>query len=867
MKKNLGIIIALIAVLTVVTPILTSCQETTLKSIEVVNPITQYKVGDTINYDNLTLKVVYSDGSEQEKTVGELNAEVSPADLSKAGKTSYTITYRGVSCKVDIVVTEKTSEVEKNTIIAIEWPDFYENYIDKSSVGDGDEEEGDFRLAGQAYEVGNVNKFVYRPQGMILSEDIAKSEVETYAEVSVKNTPDEEYRILSEAEAMQYVAIDKNTYKFNELAGGKYFRLKIFVDEKVHDLSSLEEPDKYHIVEFKVVDGGYNVYDQIGLSVMSDLEKEVYSEIWKCDVLFPGETYQVDGSEKTVGENEVKLLPNEDSLILPADDKYLCEYVDNITTVILHESFELDPDLMPSRFFWTEFDKDNWTLTGDFYTEAYESLNGFPEAQKAIVGSLRDGYNATGDLDGPDRARSYMRLIDTRYVDANNHRVPGGYAIELNIGLNMQKGIYSTKKVNVSGNYNSITTPSRGERSAKKNRVLESYADYEPAMTTDPVSHWALFQMLQSRVQGSKMQKFEIRNIALQGNNSYFNDSSENYFHQAGLMLCNNYAREISFRNVNANSFYTFVSGDNYGDYTYKTSNGENIFDESGKRKDNATLTIENSKFYDAYSNMVFLWRSHAVIDNSELKRSGGPLFIMSDADHAAKADSRSDEGGPTISVDKVSKLEAFATGNESWYKIFQAQDIFLQLGGIMTPPLQSVNKTFYKKNDQGKDAINIIAVMLCSPDMILTGRGSSDSKNEFLDVRGKFTQTDENGEILNEFSMHNDKLVDFRSTIVGIGMNAQSFVPVVQSGNQFAYVAPPEMTTGSDGTNYSLSDLEIKLLEKKYFKKYDEETLANWQQGASDKLCMYLSAGPIVKKDWLPYIGIITDLFDITEQ
>ena len=59
MKKRFSVIIALIMVLAIAVPVLASCvNEKDVKSIEVVEPTTTFKVGETIDYDNLKSKLL-----------------------------------------------------------------------------------------------------------------------------------------------------------------------------------------------------------------------------------------------------------------------------------------------------------------------------------------------------------------------------------------------------------------------------------------------------------------------------------------------------------------------------------------------------------------------------------------------------------------------------------------------------------------------------------------------------------------------------------------------------------------------------------------------------------------------------------------
>ena len=85
--------------------LLVGCTENlgTATKIEIVNPVTEYVVGSEINYDELSAKITYDSGKTKEGTVKKLSLTVKEkADLSKVGKTSYTVTYGALSQKVEI---------------------------------------------------------------------------------------------------------------------------------------------------------------------------------------------------------------------------------------------------------------------------------------------------------------------------------------------------------------------------------------------------------------------------------------------------------------------------------------------------------------------------------------------------------------------------------------------------------------------------------------------------------------------------------------------------------------------------------------------------------------------------------------------
>ncbi|MCH5152661.1 MAG: bacterial Ig-like domain-containing protein [Clostridiales bacterium] len=841
MKKKLTVLIALIMVLTIVLPVLAACDlggTKTVKEISVVNPKTEYYVGDTIDYDSLVIKVTYSDGTTEQKTVAQLKATVSEADLSQSGTTSYTITYEGKSDQVHITVKVKGNDkpVEVFIVSELTEPAFYTNYVRKSSKQE--ESMADFRVSGETYEVGNVNKFIFRPSisGLDLAaeKDVTIENAKTVATVSMKESKTGTYQVLSGADLDEYVAIDDNTYKFTEQAADKYFKIVITPDEEEYDLDSVEDDSDVTItIEVKVVGGGYNVYDQLGLSVMADLEKGAWSEIWKCDVEFDESAAKFNLKEK----QGVTPLKRE------ADEEPLYKYVGKVDYVILHDSIQLDPDLMPSLFFWSS---DENTLSGNKYTEAIENLNQHKVAQDGLVGTLRDGFGGGSEGDYEDM----MRVIDCD-KDSKGHNIK--FAPELNFNLNMAKAIFSTSRVSVSGNYNSITSPAKGARS-KDGRLLEVFLDWDKdTAQSDPYSHWAVFQLLQSRKEGAPKTEFTIKNIAMDGNNPQVTNTEET-FHSAGLQLSSNYTTSISCYNVVATRFFTNLLGDNFGDFTFDSNDQFAAQGEQSK----AYVNLDHVKFSNSYSNMMYLWRSNATVTNSTLVGSGGPLFILCDGIHEGVTTTTSDEGGPTLTVDDKSELQAYANGNEAWYK---AQSPYV--AGLFTylkkmePLLNNMGKTmlFTDANNpnRGNELFNVIALMICSPGALFDGDGAT-SVEHMIDVRGSFTQTSDPA---NEFRMHNQVL---RTVSYAQGYNATKYPPILQIGDLYALFVPAG-TFGPSQPNDILAKLDPSATATGGMSPLTAEDYQAFGALTNDKMCIYMSAGAIVSQQYAPYFGMVIDV------
>lgn len=773
MKKVVTLLLCITAVCALSFSALIGCGKTSpATAIEVVDPVTEYYVNDKINYDTLQVKITYADGTSYQNTAKYLKLTLAEtADLTKEGKTHYTLTFGLLTATVEITVKEMPKFVT-----AYGMPSFYTNYLNASkerAVTDT-EERGDFRKTGEVYEVGNVNKFIFRPSVTVLDETdtaVTIANAQTTVKVYEKATEDGTYVLIPDTDLEGIVEVDDNTYQFSNEAAGKYYKLEITLDSEAYDVTTLKEDNRTITVEFKVIGGGYNAYDQMGLSVMNDLNSNAWTEIWKCEI-----------------DSDFNLISNENSLQLEADDKPLCEYVGNVDWVILHKSITLNADELPASFFWTTTDKE--------YTTAYNALQGVEGAQELLEGSLKDG------------------IANDKWYRVLNYDAVKNEAPQLNITVNMQKGLFSSYRVSVSGNYNSVVVP---ETASEGGRSFYSVLDHELSGDNrmNPMPHWNLFQMTQSHNEGMQY-SFTIKNIAASGN---LGQKDTTKFVPAGLNMINCYGQEVNIQNVLGDKFYTNVSCDSYG--------------ETG-------FTAENTKFYDAYSNMFYMWRTNVKVNNCEFMGSGGPLFILCDGENE-----KNEAGGPVITVDTKSVLQAYATGNESWYVLNNANTLISMLTGTLeTSVLNNVGKTVLVEKD-GNQYANIIAAMICEPSKLMAGLN-----NGKLIVRGTYRTVDENGNVVEEFTVQND----YVQMLSGFGQgDATGFAPVFQTGNNkfFANLLEGALYTFNGTTPQQFGTMDGY----------------NWMTDTHDKLAVYMSAGPVAGSKNAPYFGVIVGASQYTAQ
>lgn len=704
-----------------------------------------YIVGDTVNNgghvtvkfsDNTTVQIDFAD------------CTVSPVIVTnKEGVAHYTVSYQGKTTDLNITTMLFDAEIQSFML-----PDYIEEYERKSTTTE--ENDGDFRKLRQMYEVGNLNGFVLNPQVTYMTQD-GQSHNTTIA-FNVKVETSENGTTWSEwTEGGFITAVRANTYFFDkDNSADKYVRLTMSIPDYYRVASGVT---KTRTFTFKIIDNGYNVYDQMGLAVMTDrIRPEFWADILNCDVSSSGQYVEKADADK----KPVKLEAT--------DDKYLYQYIGNVDWMVLHGSIEITPDLLPRAFFWNGDEKDSGG--GNIYQGIYDAVgqNQMSDEvaklrQELLLGSLRDLTDATHDY-----------LITNNVEDSNNN-----------------KAIYSTSRANVSGNYATVSIKLEGDQTytgpdnKTYNRRLVGVAHRhvaEAERSQEIGTQWHLFSICEPAIEkddgGNKYlgwpeahTTFTFKNLGLTGTRGNTVDDYAAVY--GGLSMVHFFAKEVIFDNVVATKFHVNLSQDNY------SSGVENL------------ITISDTKIYDTFNCMAFTWRGKINITNSMLKDCGGPLFIMDDGDGGSGDSTKI----PSITVDSASELEAYAQGNEPWYT--QLNKAASQLFTI----LQTVNEQFFKtyahksfyttKTGDGYngDYINVMAIII--PE---TGSAfGKDNPNEYGNgnieqrhaVRGEFTKVDAQGNVVYSYNMMDPVFTAVKASNDGGNYGGFMF----HGGNNYAYL------------------------------------------------------------------------------
>ncbi len=651
--------------------------------------VVDYK--SAIDYSDIYFNAIYNDANANEKVY--LDAEdveiIDEVDTNELGKHTLTVSYQGKVASIQVEVIK--ADAIKLTKFSI--PQSYIDFKDASAVKDESLiTDTEFAIKGKPYIVGNVNRFKFAPTTEYFDMDLLDS-------VEVEN-PVTTYVLQLKGENGEYATVDgqiyiesivNNMYKFSADAEGKEFKLIVSPDKEIYDLSRWNNVAPTATIEFKV-EKAYNVYDVYGLSVMDNLNVKNWAKIKDRTLVY--------------------------------DDKKLSEYTD-VTLVVLHNDISVDADKLPSNYFWSE-NTPYYDMALANAKEADKASGNILTFAKKLKGSLRDGYG-TDDL--YNHNGDYYNSTNSNIYDEDGDGIKEDYNEYSWRNVNMQKGIFNTSQCSISGNYMTVTTKDSATRSLTTVMCYE-YKSGDKLKMFNPISHWSMFKFYKT---GTEELNINVENVFLQGNMPKVNDSGL----PAGLMGINTLVDELTVDNVVTSQFYTHIICDEMEGVQSK-------------------LNFKNSRMKDAYSNMIYLWRAKVEVENCIMKNAGGPLFILCDGERPASDPDGYEEA--VLNIDTKSVLESYAAGSEAWYTIFDATALFTQLKNMnalcmnmknffkaANPLLEGYgcNKS-YVHNVNGAEQLNLIAVVIPSPGVIMTPR----SDDDLLHVKGKVIRGEEEFDI-----------------------------------------------------------------------------------------------------------------------
>ncbi len=611
----------------------------------------------------------YSDGTKDETLKGNSAGVTTNVDListSVAGEKNLTFTYDNVSVTVPITVLE---QVQKQNLNRYALPAFYSNVAATTddAAGTNSQNRDIFMKGFETYKVGDDNAFEFQPDAttLVSTTQAVPVTVRTTFTLKMKGASGNFESVENVENYVTTNPLLPNYYDFTEEAVGKVFKLTITPDTNYYTLAGGGDSEIEATIE--VVDG-YNVYNQIGLSVFDNLNPKHWQE--------------VKTAAGTLRWDDKPLVDY--NIIKTGDPKNA-----PVKNIVLHSNITIDPDQLPDSYFWQETDAQYQTVSNILTT------NNLPDKVKNnLKGSLKDGFNEG----------QYYKFDDTS---------SGALEEEAKTSVNMQKGVYVSTGTGIMGNFHEITYKTSGA----KHSLYTVYDGKTSTGSAFPLSHWSLFKYGKATTAGVEIVNGghpTVSDLRILGQSPRVAATDGEPAH---LMAFNTCTKDVTLKNAIVSRLFVVVLGDQVsstsgGDPATSTSSGVNVSD---------------SKFYDIYSNMFYLWRATIDVKNSIMEDAGGPLFILCDGNRKA-----GDNGtAGSIIVDEDSRLKSDAAGNESWYTLNNATAIFTKLKGEVLNYIHNGTKREpMHKGEGGVELYNVIAIVVPEPSSLQTA--GNDEKDTY---------------------------------------------------------------------------------------------------------------------------------------
>lgn len=341
------------------------------------------------------------------------------------------------------------------------------------------------------------------------------------------------------------------------------------------------------------------------------------------------------------------------------DEQKLAEYV-GVKQVILHDEITVKKTDLPEKYFWTE--KDEAVNGGISYADALSRL---PEnMQHLLVGSLKE--TSWGEA-WEDASGSQRGLYASNGIGLNGNYMQVSY----------EDGLVVDDKGNVTAPNGGIYIAWDFNDSAKKSGYAEPHYSFVAYKNVD-----------ETGANGNRI----VQNVLFVGKTG----KTDNTNLPAAIMMFHSSMTEskATLDNIVANSWFANVELNN-----------------------RTVLDISNCKWYSSFSQMVFGFYAKEInVTNSEMKRSGGPLFILQSATSDRGEDSIANES-TVLNIDSTANMESWLSGREAWFAINtkEAMSMVNQLMMLSKIVDNTAGTSFFKMDGELAKS-NVIAVLIPSP-------------------------------------------------------------------------------------------------------------------------------------------------------
>ena len=347
------------------------------------------------------------------------------------------------------------------------------------------------------------------------------------------------------------------------------------------------------------------------------------------------------------------------------DEHALSEYTD-VKQVVLHNNITVEKKDLPDSYFWHKGDKATLSWEPSYESALNECT---PNHLKGLLeGSIKENYRGE-DWEG----RSYKNQ-KALYV-SNGIGVNGNY---------MTLGYKNGLTVEKDGNGNDVIKADNGGI-----YIVCDFNSSSDTMYNEPHTSFMTYHRYGSEnAHGTR----EVKNVTFIGNSG----KTDIVNGPAELMMFQAKLDGVKLDNIVGNKWFCNAELDL-----------------------GTSVDITNCKFYDSFSQMVFGWYADTInVTNCEMKRSGGPLFILVTKTESEDRDEYK-TSNTALNIDSVANMNSWLTGAEAWFTInlgAESASMASQLLGLPKIVDNTAGSHFAQVSADYTVKSNVIAVLIPTP-------------------------------------------------------------------------------------------------------------------------------------------------------
>ena len=349
----------------------------------------------------------------------------------------------------------------------------------------------------------------------------------------------------------------------------------------------------------------------------------------------------------------------------PWDEHLLSEYAD-VKQVVLHNNITVEKKNLPDSYFWHKGDKATLSWEPSYESALNECT---PTHLKGLLeGSIKENYR--GEAWEEEGYRNQKALYVSNGIGVNGNYMTLGYKN----GLTVEKD----------GNGKDVIKADNGGI-----YIVCDFNSSKDTMYNEPhTSFMAYHKHGAENSQGTR----EVKNVTFIGNSG----KTDIVNGPAELMMFQAKLDGVKLDNIVGNKWFCNAELDL-----------------------GTSVDITNCKFYDSFSQMVFGWYADTInVTNCEMKRSGGPLFILVTKTESEDRDEYK-ASNTALNIDSVANMNSWLTGAEAWFTInlgAESASMASQLLGLPKIVDNTAGSHFAQVSADYTVKSNVIAVLIPTP-------------------------------------------------------------------------------------------------------------------------------------------------------